>query len=336
MSPDSQRHRGSCLPPPARDPAARCGGESSRRGPSIGSMPDVTFGAVSHAPARAGRGRPGGRARGRPAAALPRQARGAGPDGQDARADVGPGLVASQGAGRVRPDAPGSRARGHVAPGRGRHDFNLHTSQPTRLQRRHRSRARDPSSGFSATATALGVVVGQGIDHRAAASAAACSSVIRAAWRCLARSRRCSRHSASPFTYGVRCRRREPPAETSLVTIVLNTRRARGHAPPPVTCLRRKRDAATSTSRAALPARRCLAISSPPKLLPGAAEVVDGWFAAWSDPDAATREAALSRIAADHVGFRDRFSLIDGMDDLRAAPGRRPSLHARHAAGARG
>ena len=49
----------------------------------------------------------------------------------------------------------------------------------------------------------------------------------------------------------------------------------------------------------------------------GAAEVVDGWFAAWSDPDAATREATLSRIAADHVRFRDRFSLIDGIDDLR-------------------
>ena len=49
----------------------------------------------------------------------------------------------------------------------------------------------------------------------------------------------------------------------------------------------------------------------------GAAEVVDGWFAAWSDPDANTREATLSRIASDHVRFRDRFSLIDGMEDLR-------------------
>ena len=31
----------------------------------------------------------------------------------------------------------------------------------------------------------------------------------------------------------------------------------------------------------------------------GAAEVVDGWFAAWSDPDASTREATLTRIASD-------------------------------------
>jgi uncharacterized protein YndB with AHSA1/START domain len=49
----------------------------------------------------------------------------------------------------------------------------------------------------------------------------------------------------------------------------------------------------------------------------GAADVVDGWFAAWSDPDSGTREATLTRVASDQVRFRDRFSLIDGMDDLR-------------------
>jgi len=49
----------------------------------------------------------------------------------------------------------------------------------------------------------------------------------------------------------------------------------------------------------------------------GAADIVDGWFAAWSDPDASTREDVLRRIAADDIRFRDRFSLIDGLDDLR-------------------
>ncbi len=49
----------------------------------------------------------------------------------------------------------------------------------------------------------------------------------------------------------------------------------------------------------------------------GAAATVDAWFAAWSNPDDATREAALVRIAAPAVTFRDRFSLIDGLDDLR-------------------
>lgn len=48
-----------------------------------------------------------------------------------------------------------------------------------------------------------------------------------------------------------------------------------------------------------------------------AAATVDAWFAAWSNPDDATRDAALDRIAAPAVAFRDRFSLIDGLDDLR-------------------
>lgn len=49
----------------------------------------------------------------------------------------------------------------------------------------------------------------------------------------------------------------------------------------------------------------------------GAAETVDAWFAAWSEPDAATRDAALTRIAAEDISFRDRFSLIAGLEDLR-------------------
>ncbi|HEV3484920.1 MAG TPA: SRPBCC domain-containing protein [Vicinamibacterales bacterium] len=45
---------------------------------------------------------------------------------------------------------------------------------------------------------------------------------------------------------------------------------------------------------------------------------VDRWFAAWSDPAAATRDAALSAIAAREVRFRDRFSCIAGDAELRA------------------
>ena len=43
---------------------------------------------------------------------------------------------------------------------------------------------------------------------------------------------------------------------------------------------------------------------------------VDAWFEAWSEPDPATREGTLSRIANRDVGFRDRFSAIEGLDDL--------------------
>jgi len=49
----------------------------------------------------------------------------------------------------------------------------------------------------------------------------------------------------------------------------------------------------------------------------GASRSVDGWFAAWSEPDTAKREALLDRLATEDVRFRDRFSLIDGMSDLR-------------------
>jgi uncharacterized protein YndB with AHSA1/START domain len=43
---------------------------------------------------------------------------------------------------------------------------------------------------------------------------------------------------------------------------------------------------------------------------------VDAWFEAWSTPDAAERDATLARIARRDVEFRDRFSAIEGVDDL--------------------
>jgi uncharacterized protein YndB with AHSA1/START domain len=43
---------------------------------------------------------------------------------------------------------------------------------------------------------------------------------------------------------------------------------------------------------------------------------VDRWFAAWSDPDAATRDAALTALAADGIRMSDRFSAIAGLEDL--------------------
>jgi uncharacterized protein YndB with AHSA1/START domain len=49
-----------------------------------------------------------------------------------------------------------------------------------------------------------------------------------------------------------------------------------------------------------------------------AAEVVDGWYAAWALADAAERDAVLAGIVTPGVQFRDRFSILDGVDDLRA------------------
>lgn len=45
--------------------------------------------------------------------------------------------------------------------------------------------------------------------------------------------------------------------------------------------------------------------------------MVDGWFSAWSDPAVETRDATLDRVATPAVWFHDRFSMVDGLDDLK-------------------
>ena len=47
-------------------------------------------------------------------------------------------------------------------------------------------------------------------------------------------------------------------------------------------------------------------------------QAVDGWFAAWSVSDTIARKDAFARVSSSDVGLRDRFSLIDGLDDLVA------------------
>ena len=48
----------------------------------------------------------------------------------------------------------------------------------------------------------------------------------------------------------------------------------------------------------------------------GAADRVDAWFAAWQLDDDGARSRALAAVASPAVSFRDRFSLVDGIDDL--------------------
>lgn len=54
------------------------------------------------------------------------------------------------------------------------------------------------------------------------------------------------------------------------------------------------------------------------KLAASAADTVDRWFSAWSEPDTAAREETLAAIGAADIRFRDRFSDIAGDEDLRA------------------
>lgn len=49
-----------------------------------------------------------------------------------------------------------------------------------------------------------------------------------------------------------------------------------------------------------------------------AGALVDRWFAAWAEPDAATRDATLAAIAAPDIQMRDRFSCVDGVAELSA------------------
>jgi uncharacterized protein YndB with AHSA1/START domain len=49
-----------------------------------------------------------------------------------------------------------------------------------------------------------------------------------------------------------------------------------------------------------------------------AAATVDRWFAMWSDPNAETRHRELDRLASANLSMQDRFSAVDGIDDVRA------------------
>ncbi len=47
-----------------------------------------------------------------------------------------------------------------------------------------------------------------------------------------------------------------------------------------------------------------------------AGNVVEAWFSAWSEPDAARRQEILEAALAPSIRFRDRFSCVEGREDL--------------------
>jgi len=47
-------------------------------------------------------------------------------------------------------------------------------------------------------------------------------------------------------------------------------------------------------------------------------QTVDAWFAMWSNPEADERRQQFDRLAAPNISIRDRFSAIDGANDVRA------------------
>jgi uncharacterized protein YndB with AHSA1/START domain len=64
-----------------------------------------------------------------------------------------------------------------------------------------------------------------------------------------------------------------------------------------------------------------------------ASDVVDRWFAVWSEADAVARQLQLASIATDDVRFRDRYSVLEGISDLvphiGAAQRFMPDVHVR-------
>lgn len=50
----------------------------------------------------------------------------------------------------------------------------------------------------------------------------------------------------------------------------------------------------------------------------GVAEVVDAWNESWANPNAGERETTFRRIATPAVQFRDKYSTLDGIDDVLA------------------
>lgn len=118
------------------------------------------------------------------------------------------------------------------------------------------------------------------------------------------------------FTYGYATGEQQPKVDGSRVTIALeprgtSTRLSLTHAFADVA----HRGAFVQGWRFQL---SVFATVIADRLHAGAAETVDAWFAAWSNPDGPSRDAEVERLAAADVRFRDRYSLVQGHEDLQA------------------
>jgi uncharacterized protein YndB with AHSA1/START domain len=117
------------------------------------------------------------------------------------------------------------------------------------------------------------------------------------------------------FTYGMAGRKPGPPGSTR-VTILL-------HPHPNGTLLRLSHEFAEAESRDEHVQGWRYQLSLFANLVAAtvnanAADLVDQWCAAWSDPDEASRNQVLTDIAAPGIRVADRFSSVEGLDDLRA------------------
>ena len=249
---------------------------------------------------------------------LPGPARAARPGGRAARADVGRRAVAPQGPGRVRKHAAGPAPAPDSA-GASQADRDLIMASQPMPHRLERSvviqRARATWSSATSPTARAGRAGGARARRSMPRSGGAVLIVHPGGVQVAGEILEIDPPARLVFTYGY------------VSGTPMPVGRLGGHAP----ARRRSRRARASTSRTSSPTRRCAtrwcragATSSrcSANLVAddsntGASTAVDGWFAAWSEPDAARREAMLDRLATEEVRFKDRFSLIDGLSDLR-------------------
>jgi len=117
------------------------------------------------------------------------------------------------------------------------------------------------------------------------------------------------------FTYGYASQKPSPPGSTR-VTIRLDPH-------PQGTLLQLTHEFADEASRDEHVQGWRFQLSLFSNLIANAAnanatEAVDAWFAAWNEPDAGRLRERFTRVAAPGVTFNDRFSTLDGLDDLVA------------------
>jgi uncharacterized protein YndB with AHSA1/START domain len=117
------------------------------------------------------------------------------------------------------------------------------------------------------------------------------------------------------FTYGYVSRKPSPPG-SSRVTIRLD-----GH--PQGTLLQLTHEFADAESREEHEQGWRFQLSLFANLVANtvnaaAARQVDRWFATWSEPDASTRDAALTAIGSVEIRCFDKYSALEGRDEVKA------------------
>jgi hypothetical protein len=191
---------------------------------------------------------------------------------------------------------------------------NCHTSWNEQLLSK---RTLKLSFGSSPIASALGCLVGRGVDHRRHARRQGVHPASRRR-ETLGEVLEVDPPERIAFTYGFASGKPIPPG-SSRVTIRLEpdeagTRLHLVHEFPEAA----PRDEHVQGWRFQL---SLFSNTVANEVFADAASLVDAWFDAWAIMEDRLREESFARIATSRIQFRDRFSLLEGLADLTAHAG---------------